>query len=209
MCFPYFSRLWACCELATKRIKLPHDNDLHAFAFITSTAAANESQVVESGHLVFDGCCGVAEFGWIVLVISRHDRHQRAIRYVAQGNHLMTQGESIFGEVCLSWSCTTESRIFRFENVRNMWIEITFKAKGKLIFTHTDHTKPPDDHNRYCSDRSASWELEFTETEIKWPLHTHISAFQSVMPVMLLVPAVLSAKWWSSILFNTDMLMFH
>lgn len=63
VCFPYFSCLWACCELATERIQLPHGHDLHAFAFITSTAAANESQVVESGHLVFDGGRGVAEFG--------------------------------------------------------------------------------------------------------------------------------------------------
>lgn len=31
--------------------------------FITSPAAANEAQVVESGHLVLDGGRGVTEFG--------------------------------------------------------------------------------------------------------------------------------------------------
>lgn len=67
--------------------------------FITSPAASNETQVVESGHLVLDGGRGVPEFGWVVLIISRHNRHQRAIRDVAQGDHLMTQRRNVL------WNC--------------------------------------------------------------------------------------------------------
>lgn len=107
-------------SLLQERINLLYDNGLPSFALFTSPATANETQVVESGHLVLDGGRGVAEFGWIVLVISRHYRHQCAIRDVAQGNHLMTRGETImekfeFQDLCNWKSCSWDFYIFKCE----------------------------------------------------------------------------------------------
>lgn len=50
-------------SLLQERINLLYGNGLHSFALFTSPATANETQVVESGHLVLDGGRGVAEFG--------------------------------------------------------------------------------------------------------------------------------------------------
>lgn len=71
--------------------------------FITSPAAANETQVVESGHLVLDGGRGVTEFGGVVLIISRHDGYQGAVWDVAQGDHLTTRRRDVL------LNCATES----------------------------------------------------------------------------------------------------
>lgn len=56
-----------------------------AFVFLhvrTSSTAANEAEVVESGHLVLNGRCGIAELCRVVLIVSRHHRYQGAIRDV-------------------------------------------------------------------------------------------------------------------------------
>lgn len=42
---------------------------------LTSSTAAHESQVVESGDLVFDSGRGVAELGRVILIIPRHHGH--------------------------------------------------------------------------------------------------------------------------------------
>lgn len=63
MYFPCSIHIWACCEFATREKKKNYYMvDPHLFAFITSTAAANKTQVVESGHLVLDGSRGITEF---------------------------------------------------------------------------------------------------------------------------------------------------
>lgn len=62
---------------------------------ITSATAANEAQVVESGHLVLDGGRGVAKLSRVILIVARHHRYQGAIGDVAQGNHLVTCQEKV------------------------------------------------------------------------------------------------------------------
>ena len=63
---------------------------------VTSSAAADEAQVVESGHPVLDGGRGVAELGRVVLVVSCHHRHQRAIGDVAQSHHLARRQDKLW-----------------------------------------------------------------------------------------------------------------
>lgn len=92
------------------------------FIFITSPAAAYETQVVESGHLVLDGGRGITELGWVVLIISRHYRHKGAIRHVTQGNHLMIGEENglwkfEFHELCNWTSCLWVVALLYFYNL--------------------------------------------------------------------------------------------
>lgn len=61
----------------------------------TSSAASDEAQVVESGHLALDGGRGVAELRRVVLVIPSHHRHQGPVGDVAHCNHLGTGWKKI------------------------------------------------------------------------------------------------------------------
>lgn len=60
----------------------------YASSLLTSSAAADETQVVETGHLVLDGGRGVSELGRIILIVAGHYSDQSAVRDVAEGNHL-------------------------------------------------------------------------------------------------------------------------
>lgn len=60
----------------------------YASSLLTSSAAADETQVVETGHLVLDGGRGVSELGRIILIVAGHHSDKCAVRDVAEGNHL-------------------------------------------------------------------------------------------------------------------------
>lgn len=82
--FEFFARYyfwwWVC----------PVDNFILKRVF-TSSTAADKAQVVESGHLALDGGCGVPQLCRIILIISRHNCYQGAVRDFAQSHHLMVQ----------------------------------------------------------------------------------------------------------------------
>lgn len=69
---------------------------------LTSAAAPHEAQVIEACHLVLHHTRGVAQLGWIILVVARHDRDHCAVRYVSQSNHLW-ESDRQSGNVILLW----------------------------------------------------------------------------------------------------------
>lgn len=105
------------------------------FAFITSPAAANETQVVESGHLVLDGGCGVTEFGWVVLIVSRHYRHQCAIRDVTQGDHLVAWE----GDILERLNCTIETLMGDRRRCQTWALSDICEIKKRMWIEHWSH----------------------------------------------------------------------
>ena len=55
--------------------------------FLTSSATANESQIVEARYLIFHDGRSVAEFGGEVLIIACSDRDENSIGNITERNN--------------------------------------------------------------------------------------------------------------------------
>lgn len=95
----------------------------YACSFLTSSAAADETQVVETCHLVLDGGRGVAEFGRIVLIVAGHHSDQRSVRDVTEGNHLSTNEWAR----CVRYICILKT--IQNYNVRQLSHYATMKSR--------------------------------------------------------------------------------
>lgn len=47
---------------------------------LTSTGSSNESQIVESSHVVLECCRVISQFGGVFFIVPSVDRHLRSIR---------------------------------------------------------------------------------------------------------------------------------
>merc|ERR1712074_464644 len=57
-------------------------------AYLTSTAATDESEIIEFGHLILEGGREIAKFRGEILVISGRNRHLSTVFHFAQTNNL-------------------------------------------------------------------------------------------------------------------------
>jgi len=64
---------------------------------LTSSAASDEAEVVEFGHLVLHDGRAVPQLGAVVLVVAGADGDQGAVEDVAEGHHLEGDGQSLVG----------------------------------------------------------------------------------------------------------------
>lgn len=63
----------------------------------TSAGSADESEVVEFGHVIFDGGGAVAQLGAPVLVVTSPQRHQRPVFDVAQADDAEGRRQRLVG----------------------------------------------------------------------------------------------------------------
>lgn len=55
---------------------------------LTTTAASNEAQIIEFGHLIFHDSRTISQLGTIILVVPGFHRDHRPVANVAQADHL-------------------------------------------------------------------------------------------------------------------------
>lgn len=70
--------------------KSPHNrtHQYNAHSVLTATAASNEAQIIEFGHLILHDSRAVSQLGAIVLVVAGLHRDHGAVANVAQTDHL-------------------------------------------------------------------------------------------------------------------------
>lgn len=111
----------------------------YASSFLTSSAAADETQVVETGHLVLDGSRGVSELGRIILIVTGHHSDQCAVRDVAEGNHLSINEWARYVTLLHQNSILETIQEYKFDNYHTMlqwkvwWIVKKSRTKKTTI----------------------------------------------------------------------------
>lgn len=95
---------------------------------LASSAAACEAQVVEVGTALPHGCCGIAELGTAVVIISCHQDNHHTIRHiVSYGNHREGLGQGLVAPPVLRKAAAQEVWAVRLQQASRWcctsWVE--------------------------------------------------------------------------------------
>lgn len=147
---------------------------------LTSATAPHEAQVIEARHLVLHHPRGVAKLGWIILIVARHDRNNRAVRYVSQSDHLWEEGSQATwfnGDSLNFWLCTNCNVSSSVHNYRKL-------KKKNLISTDFNWGIPP------VKQQNTEWNQTYAN---KQEMDLFLLIFQS--PPLQKNPLVLSFRF--------------